>query len=118
MNPWLPIVVLLLLAVAFAGGSVLLSRFTGPRRDNDAGLDPYECGVQAAPTKPGRRFPVRFSVTAMLFIVFDVEIVFLYPWAVSLSRFGVSGLVEMLLFVAPVLVAYLYVRRKGGLDWD
>lgn len=118
MNPWLPIVVLGVLAVAFAAGSVLLSRFTGPRRGNLAGLDPYECGVQAAPAKPGRRFPIRFYVTAMLFIVFDVEIVFLYPWAVSSSLFGLFGLVEMLLFVAPVLVAYLYVRRKGGLDWD
>jgi NADH-quinone oxidoreductase subunit A len=118
MNPWLPIVVLGALAAGFATVSVVASRVLGPRRGNGPGLDPYECGVQPARSRPTRRFPIRFYVTAMLFILLDVDIVFLYPWAVSSGAFGVFGLVEMGLFVVPVLVAYAYVWRRGGLEWD
>ncbi len=66
----------------------------------------------------GSRFPVKYYLTAMLFILFDIEIVFLYPWAVAFDRLGVFGLVEMVLFIVTVLVAYAYVWRRGGLEWD
>jgi NADH-quinone oxidoreductase subunit A len=119
MNVYTPILVLGLLAGAFAVFSVVISSFTGPRRYNRARLDAYECGIQPTPQPMGGgKFPVKYYLTAMLFIVFDIEIVFLYPWAVSFDMLGIFGLVEMLLFIATLLVAYIYVWRRGGLEWD
>ena len=87
--------------------------------DNRARLDAYECGIQPTPQPMGGgKFPVKYYLTAMLFIVFDIEIVFLYPWAVSFDALGIFGLVEMLLFIATLLAAYIYVWRRGGLEWD
>jgi NADH-quinone oxidoreductase subunit A len=82
-------------------------------------LEAYECGIEPAVQPVGMgRFPIKFYLTAMLFIVFDIEIVFLYPWAVTFDRLGTFALVEMGLFMATVFVAYAYVWRRGGLDWD
>ena len=78
---------------------------------------PFESGVSQG-SLPQQRFNVSFYLTAMLFIVFDIEIIFLYPWAVAFDRLGVFGLVEMVLFIVTVLVAYAYVWRRGGLEWD
>ena len=119
LRPYLPIVVLFALAAAFAIFSVGIAPFIGPRRYNRAKLDAYECGIEPTPQPVGGgRFPVKFYLTAMLFIVFDIEIIFLYPWAVAFNGLGVFGLVEMVLFIASVLVAYAYVWRRGGLEWD
>ena len=86
---------------------------------NRAKADAYECGIEPSPqAQGGGRFPVKYFLTAMLFIVFDIEIVFLYPWAVSFDQLGLFGLVEMIIFIATVFVAYAYVWRRGGLDWD
>ena len=114
-----PIVVLAALAAAFAIGSVIMAAFTGPKRWNRAKLEAYECGIEPTPQPVGGgRFPVKYYLTAMLFIVFDIEIVFLYPWAVAFDGLGIFGLIEMVLFIATVLVAYAYVWRRGGLEWD
>ena len=95
------------------------SAFIGPKRYNRAKLDSYECGIEPTPQPVGGgRFPVKYYITAMLFIVFDIEIVFLYPWAVHFDALRLFGLVEMVLFIATVFVAYAYVWRRGGLDWD
>lgn len=119
MNVYTPILILGLLAFAFAILSVTAAGITGPKRYNRARLDAYECGIQPTPQPMGGgKFPVKYYLTAMLFIVFDIEIVFLYPWAVSFDKLGIFGLVEMLLFIATLLVAYIYVWRRGGLDWD
>jgi NADH-quinone oxidoreductase subunit A len=119
MNPYLPIVALLALAAAFAVFSVLASYLVGPRRYNRAKLDSYECGIQPTPQPVGGgKFPVKYYITAMLFIVFDIEIIFLFPWAVYFDNLKVFGLIEMLLFLATVFVAYAYVWRRGGLEWD
>ena len=116
---YLPIVVLFVLAFGFAAFSVVAASFTGPKRYNRAKYDAYECGIEPTPQPMGGgRFPIKFYLTAMLFIVFDIEIIFLYPWAVAFGRLGVFGLVEMVLFIATVFVAYAYVWRRGGLDWD
>src|SRR6266700_2021408 len=117
---WIPIVGLFTLALLFALFSVTAARFTGPHRYNRAKLDAYECGIEPTPQPiGGGRFPVKFYLTAMLFIVFDIEIIFLYPWAVSFNRFaGWFGLIEMVLFIVTVLVAYAYIWRRGGLEWD
>ncbi|MBX6387477.1 MAG: NADH-quinone oxidoreductase subunit A [Frankia sp.] len=119
LDNYVPILVLLAIATLFAVGSLILSTLVGPKRFNRAKLDAYECGIEPAPEPAGpRRFPVKFYLIAMLFIVFDIEIIFLYPWAVSFGALGVFGFVEMVLFVATVFVAYAYVWRRGGLEWD
>ncbi|WP_396446292.1 NADH-quinone oxidoreductase subunit A [Actinomadura sp.] len=119
MDLYIPIIVLGVLAFAFAAGSVLMAAFTGPKRWNRARLDSYECGIEPTPQPVGGgRFPIKYYLTAMLFIVFDIEIIFLYPWAVAFDRMGLFGLVEMVLFIVTVLVAYAYIWRRGGLEWD
>ncbi|AXK33053.1 NADH-quinone oxidoreductase subunit A [Streptomyces armeniacus] len=119
MNAYAPILVLGGIGAAFAIFSVIAASVIGPKRYNRAKLEAYECGIEPTPqAKGGGRFPIKYYLTAMLFIVFDIEIVFLYPWAVSFDALGIFGLVEMLLFVLTVFVAYAYVWRRGGLEWD
>jgi len=84
-----------------------------------AKLDAYECGIEPSPqAQGGGRFPVKYFLTAMLFIIFDIEIVFLYPWAVAYDQLALFGLIEMVIFILTVFVAYTYVWRRGGLEWD
>lgn len=119
MDLYIPVLFLAALAALFAVGSVAMSAFVGPARYNRARLDSYECGIEPTPQPVGGgRFPVKYYITAMLFIVFDIEIIFLYPWAVRFDAMGIFGLVEMVLFIATVFVAYAYVWRRGGLEWD
>src|SRR6188472_1282028 len=119
MDLYTPVLALALLTALFAVGSVAISAFTGPKRYNRARLDSYECGIEPTPQPlGGGRFPVKYFITAMLFIVFDIEIIFLYPWAVHFDALKFFGLVEMVVFIATVFVAYAYVWRRGGLDWD
>ena len=119
MHLYTPVLALMILAALFAVGSVIMSSHVGPKRYNRAKLDSYECGIEPTPQPVGGgRFPIRYYIVAMLFIVFDIEIVFLYPWAVAFDSLGVFGLVEMVLFIVTVFVAYAYVWRRGGLEWD
>ncbi|HET7407992.1 MAG TPA: NADH-quinone oxidoreductase subunit A [Mycobacteriales bacterium] len=114
-----PIVILFALALGFAVFSIAASALAGPKRYNRAKLEAYECGIEPTPQAfAGHRFPVKYYLTAMLFIVFDIEIIFLYPWAVAFGHLGWFGLVEMVLFIAAVFVVYAYVWRRGGLDWE
>ena len=119
MELYIPVLALAGLAFLFAAGSVVMSSQVGPRRYNRAKLDSYECGIEPTPQPVGGgRFPVKYYITAMLFIVFDIEIIFLYPWAVYFDSMKFFGLIEMVLFIVTVFVAYAYVWRRGGLDWD
>ena len=119
MNSYAPIIVLGALSFGFAVFSIGAGAATGPKRFNRAKLDAYECGIEPTPQPVGGgRFPVKYYITAMLFIVFDIEIIFLYPWAVEFDALGLFGLVEMVIFIATVFVAYAYVWRRGGLEWD
>ncbi len=119
MTPYVPILVLALLAAGFAVFSIVIGTVTGPKRWNRAKLQAYESGIEPTPQPPGGgRFPVKYYLTAMLFILFDIEIVFLYPWAVTFQQLGAFGLIEMVTFVVTVLIAYAYVWRRGGLEWD
>ena len=116
---YLPILVLAGIASGFAIFSIVAGSLSGPKRYNRARLDAYECGIDPTPQPVGGgRIPVKYFLTAMLFIIFDIEIVFLYPWAVRFSDLGTFGLVEMVLFIVTVLVAYSYVWRRGGLEWE
>jgi len=119
MNLYAPIVGMVVLAALFVCVSIPLSTVLGPARYNRAKFDSYECGIQPTPQPMGGgRFPVKYYITAMLFIIFDIEIVFLYPWAVTFDQLGLFGIIAMLLFLETVLVAYYYVKRRGGLDWN
>jgi len=121
LSAYLPILLLLVVAGGFAvTNATVVTDKLGPSRYNRAKLDQYECGIEPTPLPAGAsgRLPVKFYLTAMLFIVFDIEIVFLYPWAASAIPLGVLGLVEIAVFMATVFVAYAYVWRRGGLDWD
>jgi NADH-quinone oxidoreductase subunit A len=119
MHPYVPILILGVLAAIFVAGTLVTSALVGPKRYNRAKLDSYECGIEPTPQPVGGgRFPVKYYITAMLFIVFDIEIIFLYPWAVAFDQMALFGLVEMVIFIATVFVAYTYVWRRGGLEWD
>lgn len=119
MNPYIPIIAMVVLSAGFVIVSILLSLIVGPRRYNRAKYDTYECGIDPTPQPiGGGRFHVKYYITAMLFIIFDIEIVFLYPWAVSFDQLGLFALVEMMLFIVTVFIAYFYVLRRDGLRWE
>ena len=116
MDQYLPIVTLLVLATLFAAVSFLVSALMAPKRPTKAKLAPYECGI--VPTRePSQRFPVRFYLVAMIFIIFDIEIIFLYPWAVIYRQLYTFGLAEMVVFAVAVFVSFLYLISNGALDW-
>jgi NADH-quinone oxidoreductase subunit A len=116
-SEYVPLLVFVLAAVAFAVIAVTLSSLVGPKSPSPTKGAPYECGIVPSETAR-RRLPVGFYLTAMLFIVFDVEAIFVYPWAVVLRQLQVRGLVEMAIFIGILALALLYVWRKGALDWE
>jgi NADH-quinone oxidoreductase subunit A len=117
VDQYLPIFLLFLLGVLFAAGSFLASGLLGPRKKPSAAKTaPYECGI-VPDREPPTRFPVRFYLVAMIFIIFDIEIVFLYPWAVIFRQIRVFGFVEVLVFAVVVFVAFLYLISNGALSW-
>jgi len=114
---YLPLLVMMVLAAGFAAVSFLASRMLQPRRPTAAKEAPYESGIVPS-SPPSERFPVRFYLVAMIFVIFDIEIIFTYPWAVIYSRdLGKYGLVEMLVFTVAVFVSLLYLVSNGALDW-
>lgn len=121
LSRYLPILLMFIVAVGFAGGNILLSQLVGQRKQTRTKLMPYECGKD--PVGSAReRFSVKFYLIAMIFILFDIEVIFLVPWAVVFKPFRDGGLgtlifVEMMLFVALLLIGYIYVWKKGLFDW-
>jgi len=114
---YLPVVIMALVAALIPALFVSVGRFLGPRKPSVVKGEAFECGNP--PTGPAwGRFSVKFYLTAILFIVFDVEVVFLYPWAILFRRLGVFGFVEMMIFVAILTLGLAYVWRKGALEWD
>jgi NADH-quinone oxidoreductase subunit A len=120
LDAYLPILLFAVLVTVFGVGSLVVSNLLAPKVPTPAKLEPYECGITPADIEDvaGQRFPVKFYLTAMLFIVFDIETVFLFPWAVIFRRMGVAGLIEMGAFIAFLLGAFVYVWRRGGLEWE
>jgi NADH-quinone oxidoreductase subunit A len=116
MGQYLPIVTLLLLAIVFGAMSFLASNLLGPRRPSAAKEAPYECGIIPGRDLP-ERFPVSFYLVAMLFIMFDIEIVFLYPYAVSSGDLGAYGFWAIVVFSVVFFLSFVYEVAKGGLDW-
>lgn len=112
-----PVLILILLASGLAALILSLAAVMGPRGLNRGARDTYESGVIPAESAR-KRFPVRFAIIAMLFLVFDIEAIFFYPWAVVFRRLGLFGLVEMLLFIGLLFVGYIYAYKKGALNWE
>ena len=116
---YVPLLFMMGLGLAFALVSVGTSLVVDPKRYNRAKMEAYECGIQPTPqAQGGGRVPVKYYLIAMMFIIFDVESLFLYPFAVAFNALGLFALVEMILFILTVFVAYAYVWRRGGLEWD
>jgi NADH-quinone oxidoreductase subunit A len=116
MGQYLPVLALLILAVLFAAVSFVASRLLAPSSPSAAKSAPYECGIVPS-REPPERFPVRFYLIAMIFIVFDIEIIFLYPYAVISGELGVFGLIEMVVFAVAVFGAFVFLIANGALDW-
>ena len=116
MGQYLPIIALTVLAILFAVLSLIASRLLAPKRPNTAKEAPYECGIVPS-REPPERFPVSFYVIAMLFIMFDIEIIFAYPYAVDREFLGVFGFLEMVAFSSVFFVAFVYMVARGALDW-
>ncbi len=117
LSDYEPILLFLAICVAFAVGVPLLSAALGPRRPTPEKELPYECGIMPV-EGARRRFSVSFYVTAMLFIVFDVESIFLFPWATVVRQLKLFGLIEMLIFIGTLFIGLIYIWRKGALRWD
>lgn len=116
-SQYLPVIALLVLSVLFAAISFVASRLLAPRSPNDRKQAPYECGIIPAAEDPNERFPVRFYLVAMIFIVFDIEIIFFYPWALSHRSLGLFGLVAVGIFALAVFESFIYLIGKGALEW-
>jgi NADH-quinone oxidoreductase subunit A len=116
VDDYLPLLVTFVLAVAFVLGSIVTSRLLGPNRPTPAKSAPYESGI--VPTRePPERFPVRFYLVAMLFIIFDIEIIFLFPWAIVYRELGTYGLLVLAEFTIPFVLVFVWMVSQGALDW-
>ena len=116
MQGWFSILIMIGLGAAFAVGSIILSGLLGPRKPTPEKEAPYECGMPAVGDARERQ-SVKFYLVAMIFLLFDIEVAFLYPWAMALRSLGWSGFVQVVLFMLLLLGGYVYVWRKGVLDW-
>lgn len=117
MQGWLSILFMILLGVGFGGVSIVLSRLFGPRNPTPEKLAPYECGMPAV-GDARERLSVKFYLVAMIFLLFDIEVAFLYPWAMALRDLRWIGFFQILVFFAILMAGYTYVWKKGALDWD
>jgi len=116
LGQYLPLAVLMVLATVFVAGSLVTSQLLAPNRKTTAKLAPYESGIVPA-QEPPERFPVKFFLVAMSFVVFDIEIIFLFPWATIYRQLGAYGLFALLLFTLPILISLAYEFSRGALDW-
>ena len=116
LEAYIPLLLFVLVAIGFAIFTLLLSGLLHPERYNKVKLEPYECGIEPE-TDARDRYSIRFYLVAMLFVIFDVETVFMFPWAVMMDELALFGLIEMIVFLFILVVGYLYAWRKGALDW-
>ena len=116
LKSYLPALIFILLGLGVGGAFVFLNKVLGPSRPGKVKSDPYECGLPSD-VRENFRFGISFYLVAMLFILFDIEVVFLYPVAVQLEAFGTFALVETIVFIVLLFVAFIYVWRRGALEW-
>jgi NADH-quinone oxidoreductase subunit A len=117
LNEYYPIVLMFVVASGFVVVTMLATHLLGPKRDTKIKLDAFECGIEA---KGNARIPfsIKYFLVAILFVLFDVEVIFMYPWAVLFKELGMTGFVEMILFIAFLLVGFLYIIKRGALKWE
>lgn len=114
---YLPIVLMFVFALGFVVTTMLATHLLGPKRNTKTKLDTFECGIEA---KGNARIPfnIKYFLVAILFVLFDVEVIFMYPWAVNFKGLGVTGFIEMIVFMALLLVGFFYIIKKGALKWE
>jgi len=114
---YLPIGLMFIVALGFVGTTILGTHLLGPNRKTKVKLDAFECGIEA---KGNARLPfnIKYFLVAILFVLFDVEVIFMYPWAVNFKTLGITGFVEMILFIGFLLVGFFYLLKKGALKWE
>ena len=117
LESWVPVLVFFILVAGFGTVSLILCYACGPKKPDARKLSPYECGMHPVGTAR-ERFSVKFYLVAMLFLLFDIEAVFLFPWAVVYRELKLFGFFEMLLFIAVILAGYIYAWKKGALEWE
>ena len=117
VSQYLPIGLMFIVALGFVGTTILGTHLLGPRRKTKIKLDPFECGIEA---KGNARLPfnIKYFLVAILFVLFDVEVIFMYPWAVNFKALGIPGFIEMILFIGFLLVGFFYLLKKGALKWE
>ena len=113
---YLPVALMLALAVGFVSLTMLVTHWLGPKRKTKAKLESFECGIESRGNARAP-FPIRYFLVALLFVLFDVEVIFMYPWAVNFREFGVTGLLQMLVFISLLLVGFFYIIKKKALEW-
>ena len=116
LNSYIPIFIFLLVAIGFAFITLIMSQLLSSKKYNKVKLEPYECGIEPQ-TDSRDRYSVRYYLVAMLFVIFDVETVFMFPWAVNVDRLALFGLIEMIVFLAILVAGYVYAWKKGALEW-
>lgn len=114
---YLPIIFQMVVALGFVISTMVLTHMIGPKRKTAEKLAPFESGIESVGNARSR-FSIKYFLVAILFVLFDVEVIFMYPWAVNFREFGLNGLLEMFLFMGTLLLGFIYVLKKGVLDWD
>jgi NADH-quinone oxidoreductase subunit A len=114
---YFPIVMMFMVALGFVGVTMIATHLLGPKRDTQTKLDAFECGIEA---KGNARIPfsIKYFLVAILFVLFDVEVIFMYPWAVLFKELGTPGFIEMIIFIAFLLVGFFYIIKRGALNWE
>jgi NADH-quinone oxidoreductase subunit A len=118
LESWVPVLIFFIVVAGFGVVSLIMSYMFGPKKPNPQKLSPYECGVLHPVGTARERFSVKFYLVAMLFLLFDIEAVFLFPWAVVYRELKLFGFFEMLLFIVAILAGYVYAWKKGALEWE
>ncbi len=114
---YLPIIFQLIVALGFVAGSMALTHLIGPKRKSDVKLAPFESGIEVI-GNARQPFSIKYFLVAILFVLFDVEVIFMYPWAVNFREMGTEGMVQMFIFMGALLLGFIYILKKGALEWD
>ena len=114
---YLPIIFQMIVALGFVVGTMLVTHLIGPKRKTSDKLTPFESGIESV-GNARQPFSIKYFLVAILFVLFDVEVIFMYRWAVNFRDFGVNGLIEMFMFMGTLLLGFIYILKKGALDWD
>ncbi len=116
-NDYLPILIQLIVAAGFGVGTILITHLIGPKVKTESKLGAFESGVEVV-GNARQPFSIKYFMVAILFVIFDIEVIFMYPWAVNFREFGLSGLIEMFVFMGLLLLGFIYVIKKRALEWD